>query len=647
MHQKPGTLITYILSVVVLIILCLPLSTFSAALSMEYSLGFNGHFQLETWTPLTIILENRGRATSGRLEVLVTSGSEYLGNVYQTTYSLDVELPYNSTKLCSFTILINSFTHGLIIRFKQAEETLLSESINLRPSYTTKRFALVVDDKTSPDFLSVLPQHLFSVNVRPRFLPETWYGYDSVKIIIITAEMLKRLRERQFQALTQWIKWGGYLVTAGGVNYGSLLDQRTKTLLPIHILGHRQFSELTSLEDFCGQKLSGSDAFLVVRANIQDSDVLLQEDDVPLIIQKTLGLGQMLFLAFDFQTPPFSRWANRKMFWDKMLSVQPVIDDSSIDVNNQEILDSLLSNMPVGFPNVKIVFFSIGAYIVLLRFFLKKIEKYRETRWKNVGCLLLVITVFSITSYAAFLYPRDRKSLTYSSFFLMNVASQSKIASGKYIFGLYSIKETDYNVSFGSRSHPMSYLVTKDANKKTPHTYRLHEDTSGQHIIGFSENWSYSFFLLHTKLEFPILGEAHFDNQGLRISIDNMTPHKIRDCRIYFEKRVFFLGNILPNKKQIKNIPRSVMQHKELFDNQETDLMSNNEIPGVSSFVKALQKDFTKDILLAVHSVHQSQEESLQFIGWIDTGIVKTEFSRPGITGDDLTLLTWKIPVSQ
>ncbi len=95
----------------------------------------------------------------------------------------------------------------------------------------TKALAVVVDDKTTPDFLSVLPDDLFAVNVRPRFLPETWYGYDGVELLIMNVERIQSLRDRQFQALQEWIKRGGALVTAGGVNCGAFSDRRTAGLL--------------------------------------------------------------------------------------------------------------------------------------------------------------------------------------------------------------------------------------------------------------------------------------------------------------------------------------------------------------------------------------------------------------------------------
>jgi hypothetical protein len=81
-----------------LIINCIALPSYSAGFSLDYTIGFNGHFQLNNWTPLSVILDNRGAAIRGNLEVIVTTGSEYRGDVYRTIYSTEADLPQNSKK---------------------------------------------------------------------------------------------------------------------------------------------------------------------------------------------------------------------------------------------------------------------------------------------------------------------------------------------------------------------------------------------------------------------------------------------------------------------------------------------------------------------------------------------------------------------
>jgi hypothetical protein len=249
--------------------------------------------------------------------------------------------------------LIKSITHDLIIRLKQNDTILISKSVNLRPHFTEKRFAIVGDIFVSPDILSVLPENLYPVNVRPAFLPENWYGYDGVKLLIMRAAALRRLRERQFQALTRWIKKGGYLITTGGFNYGSLHEKRTQHLLPVQVLGHKRLTELRSLARFCNQPLTAIEPFLVLQVKIEDAKVLLQENDIPIIIQKNLGIGQIGFLSFDYNTPPFSRWDGRQIFWEKILSLQQLIENQGIVVGNQKIIDSILDTMPANFPDLR------------------------------------------------------------------------------------------------------------------------------------------------------------------------------------------------------------------------------------------------------------------------------------------------------
>ena len=162
--------------ITVLLPLLIPVNAFSAPVKMQYILGFNGHFKFKEWTPLTVILENRGQIVSGTLEIIVTSGSEIRKDVFPTTYSLDVELPNNSRKLCSFTILIQTIAHELQIRLRQGDRIILSTSINLRQYYTEKNLAVVVDSMITPDFLAMLPKELFTAHVPGRYLPEKWFN---------------------------------------------------------------------------------------------------------------------------------------------------------------------------------------------------------------------------------------------------------------------------------------------------------------------------------------------------------------------------------------------------------------------------------------------------------------------------------------
>ena len=631
-----------------LILLALPTPSCAATFSMDYSLGFNGYFQAEKWTPLTVVLENRGRTISGTLEVLVTSGSEYRKDVHQTTYSMEVELPYNSRKRCPFTILTHSTKHEMIIRFRNVQKTFFSNSVSLRSYDTGKGLAVVLDPAISPDFLTNLPDSVFPVLVRPEFLPETWYGYDGVRMLILNAGMLKHLRERQFQALEQWIKMGGYLVAAGGVNYGSLLTNRMKRLLPMTIQGHKQLFEIKAFETFSGQKLAGPSPFLVLNVKIEQSDVLLEEDGLPIISQKRIGNGKIVFLSFDIQSPPFSRWDKRRVFWDKIVSYQSLPEDKGFDLPDQKILDSMLSGIRTGFPGFWLSLGFLSVYLSLVGFFFKRLKKkkLKETRRRTCLYLLTVILAFSAASYGFFFYPGEKQYLTYNNFLQVNISGGNMNTAGKYIIGLYSIKNGEYNMHFSRPPYPLTHLLADTAGTKIPNPYVLTETPAGTGVRGYIKKWAHSFFVINTRMDFSIQGEAILSERALHITIENMTPYEIKDCLLYFDGRFFEGEDIIPHKKQIIKIAKRDINAKKMFTPQEFKNPVKEPATGdTESFLQTMQDRLSKDLLFSIHSKYKSKRNTLHLIGWIPSGIITPRFKEPGIMGEGLTLINWEIPI--
>lgn len=628
----------------------------SAAVTLECSLGFNGYFQLKTWTPLTVVLENRGRAIIGTVEVIVTSGSEYRQDIHQQIYSTDIDLPYNSKKLCTFTIFIESFTHELHIRVKQADNILETKSIDLRSFYSVKPFALVVDYRTSPDMLSVLPDALSPVNIHPEFLPETWYGYDSIAMLIMNADMLKRLRDRQFQALTDWLKRGGWLVMTGGTNYGVLSDRRIQQLLPIKIAGLRQVSALTAFENFCGAPLISSTPFLVLHGILPQSQAVLQEGGIPLILEHAIGNGKIVFLAFDIQQPPFSRWSQRTAFWQTIFTrnaASPFEAGSGmlrrgVELSQQKIVEGMIANMPTRFPNPKSAAIFVGVYFFLLLWFLKRIQKRHGKTWKNIGALLATIVIFCLASYGLFFFRNAQKSLSYNSFSYVHFANQRPVALGKTFIGLYSIQRSRYDLNFGSTMHPIIPLFFEQPNQKIPQKYSLHEQASEQHILGVAEKWSHAIFAADTAIEFPMAMQAASDARQFRIAVQNLTPYLLNGCQVYFQRRLFVIGEIAPHQESITEISRADIERQEAFNpDRPQPLLPNMAMKDASPFLTSMQEQLIWQIVSSIDAQIQGQENIAYIIGWTSAEIIPLQFGNPDIAGEHLTLITWAVPVTQ
>ena len=629
-----------------LMTLAIPLPSLSASISLEYSIGFNDHFQLNTWTPVTVFIENKGRSTHGTLEVLVTSGSEYDKNVYQAIYATDAELPNNSKKTYALTVLITSFVHELIIRLRQNDTIIISNSVYLRPYFTEKSFALVADDFPSPDILSPLPIRLFPVAIPPKFLPETYYGYDSVKLLIMNATTIRGLKERQYEALAQWIKQGGYLITTAGLNYGALVETRIRHILPVEVLGHQRLLELNSLAKFSGRKLTSKDPFLVLNVRIENSHVLASESDIPIVIQKGFGHGQIVFLTFDFTAPQFRRWDGERIFWDKILALQPSISNPMMELDNQKILDAMVVNLPARFPDFKTGGLFIGIYLVFLKFFLIKIKKPGKQRLKNSCYLLAVIVSFCAFSFWYFFYANHKQNFTYNSFYQLDVSGRDTPAFGKYIFGLYSLKDSTYRLSLGALSRPVTHLLSKRSPQKIPNPYILHEGDGGQRILGTLSSWSENFYMMNSNLDSPLLGHAIRDEQYLTLVLENKLPFGLVDCMVYFKKRFIFIDDILAKKQQTIKLKLSDLKKTEIFNDHEAERIINRlDNNGSRSYLKTMQRNLTKDVLLQIHNEYRSTRDRLFFIGWGREGLVQPTFIQTIPAGKHLTMVNWVLPV--
>ena len=208
--------------------------------------------------------------------------------------------------------------------------------------------------------------------------------------------MLKRLHPRQYQALEQWLKGGGYLVTSAGINYGSLGEDRMKRLLPVEIKGHSRVSDKAALEEFSGKKFEGTEPLLVLDARIKQSETLAAANGAPLIIQKRIKRGIILFLAFDVQSAGFNRWAGRKDFWRKILANRPVPEKTRNLLSDQQIADALLSSIRLKFPGFWSVALFLAVYVTTCGILMKRAGKQHEKRKQYALCLVFCTILFSL-----------------------------------------------------------------------------------------------------------------------------------------------------------------------------------------------------------------------------------------------------------
>ena len=625
------------------LILLSPSPVISASVTLEASLGFNGTFSLNRWTPIHVVLENRGRTLKGLLEVIVTSGSEFQGNVHDTTYDREVELPTRSKKMYAFTIHIDSVTHPMIIRLKQGDKTVVVKSLNLRTHHTENKLVLFSGIENVPDGSSMPEGGVQPITSHARFLPETWYGYEGVEVIIMDARVLDNLRERQFAALTDWVRKGGKLITSGRSNYGSFLNQRTRHLLPVKILGLKRIFEINSLEKFCGQGMTNSDGFPILRVEMEGALSLVQEDNTSIILQKTHGMGHVIFLAFDLDSSPFSEWSGRKAFWKKILSLNLLVVDPGFKLEEKNVLSALTSSIPTRFPTFVVVLLFLIVYVLVVQFLFNRIERKREQRPKYFILLLVIIALFSFSSYRLFFSKNTHRDPTYNSFLHLRTSDQSMTAKAEYVGGLYGLKHGNHRLNFGTTFYPFVPIRPDWPRDVTLRTLAFHENEEEQILSIPLEKWSHRFLKMSTWLDFPIKGQAFRDDQGLLMMVENMTSYTILDSRIYYAGRFFSFGDIPSGKKLVKRLTNREINKKAMFLSEAAGSVVKEMVGDhPSSHLENIRNSLLESLLIQVHSRYHVKQEVIYLFGWIASNVIQNPLTDLGTDGDGVALVDWE-----
>jgi len=613
---------------------------------MTSAIGFNGIFQLRRWTPVSVVVENMGVPVSGAVEIIVTSGSEYKGDVHETVYSMDLELPAGSKKVFSFTVLIDSFSHPLVIRLRQKEYVFQSETINLRHHYTDKTLLLVVGEKNLTDLVLMLPKDVQPISSGTDYLPEVSHGFDGVHMVILPADDIQKLREKQFTALHEWIKDGGHVVISGGINYGTFTDSRTQRLLPIRIFGFKQTEKLFSLERFCGHTLVSETPFLILHADISGSETILREGAFPLIIRKSVEQGNLIFLAFDFQERPFINWQGGASFWQKLAVVGERIPENHTVFDKNRLASLMLTAFPGGFPEIIPVILFLGVYLVTIKFFFNRIRRY--SFWKIKALFIAVSLLFSVAGFMGYYQFQLKNRLTQNRFSHIQKVSRSTLCRFQHLIGLYTLSDRNFRFDLGDTPSRVYHVKTSATHSRDRDRIQIQESEKGWEIVFFMKKWSHHFIKMESTLTFDINGEVTINDSGVSIQIENKTPHTISGCRVIVGGRIWSIGDISAHKKQEWRIGKSDIETLiRISDIDFYEFEFDRDIDTENTLYQKLQREIEKRVLSAHLDINRSNTETMHLSGWILSEPVLSDFDPPAGSKENAAFFEWSIPVSK
>ncbi len=620
---------------------------------MESVVGLNGTFKQNSWTPLSVRIENRGKTTKGALDVIIRSGNEYQNNIEETVYRRTIELPPNSTKKYDFFLFIQTIAHPVRIQLSNDGEILEEESLSLRNRFTEKKIVLVLGDRgnskyfneTAPVRESEAIEPLF---LRPGALPRSWFGYDGVESVMLQGGVLKHLSKTQLHALSQWVQSGGFLLLTGDIDYSFFADEAMKNLIDIKVVGLQRVTQLNALEEFSGAPFVAKDPFLILNTRVPRSLVLLEEGQIPLVVEKSLGSGKILFLAFDFQSSMFQDWQGNLNFWQWLNRFRPPAEPSMLGLPEKEILVALIASLSTRSPEFYLIVAFLVIYAIGSRVFYIRIHSAED--WQKWIFPFVLFLLFFIVGSGSYYHFRQASNAQLSSFTLLTKKAHSAFAYVQQWITVYSFHRHRYQLETPSTMQPIRFLESSFV--KIPEKERfLLERKIDRQIIGIPlRRWSHQVLTSKQPLEFPLQGRFWKEQENWTFVLENKTEFDFKNCRIYVLDRLIPIEDLPSQKRKTLRLSQTQILKYEVLQQKTTGktakILSSdiNLFQHTASFLEDFRQNFEAPLLNSLASNYRSQPDRILLIGWLDEdlGGMAADLSRQ--SKKHVTLLEWEIP---
>jgi hypothetical protein len=306
-------------------------------------LGFNNHFKLGCWTPVEVTFDGADvDSTAEQLDVQAIDGDgvpawftgpPVLGSAGQTAISYvrigrsDPFLKIRLTKLDG--------TRG-----KQAEiQPALPAGATAQSLPATSEFIVELGASIGlQDTVQRLNQNDFErtsvVTLESQQqLPDRWYGYEGVDLVVIsgTSGLEKSLHGAALDALEVWVRQGGKLMVCCGNEAQHLFGPAAPLarFAPGELVGviNLPAASFGPIEEYVGveqQRLDAASIRVSEWKNLRPAAQIEwprggRASDLPLIMRRPLGFGEVTFVSLDLHRPPFTDWASRSKFLERLL----------------------------------------------------------------------------------------------------------------------------------------------------------------------------------------------------------------------------------------------------------------------------------------------------------------------------------------
>ncbi len=300
-------------------------------------------------------------------------------------------------------------------------------------------------------------------------LPKNWYGYEGVDLLTISTSQPDLLRPlladpNRTKALLEWVRQGGKLVLFLGAEAEWLAGQggQWAEVLPGRIGGTIQLRTAAGYEMYAdsSRPVPGlgrpETAIPVPRWDQLEGQVEVWQADLPLVIRRPYGLGEVVVIGGDFDRPPLAQWPDRGRFLRKLLALplpkEETPQGSALMHTGYRDLSGQFRSALDQFPGLPMVsFWPVAGLVVLYLlligpgdyFLLRKVVGRMHWTWLTFSTMVVLTAA---AAYGLSLYLKGRH-VRYNQVDLLDVDAAEGRVRGTTWINLFSPQTDTYTLS--------------------------------------------------------------------------------------------------------------------------------------------------------------------------------------------------------
>lgn len=305
-----------------------------------------------------------------------------------------------------------------------------------------------------------VPSLPWLVGVGVEDLPPDWRAYMDVELIVVEGNTLEGLNKEQKENILKWLELGGRMIIVGDEDLSRQIGEFTASLLPLRNVKKVTLPHPPSA--FLNTPIPPKDITTTIYSGFPVGKVDLYENGYPLIVERSIGWGNVQYWAFQPWSPPFNDWQGMPLILPSPSSKRPTwwIGWDNFPYGGLEEWNLFPASIEgLGKISFKVVllFSLIFTYILVPSLYITlRIKRKTSAYWlSSLICVLLVSLAIFLYGWVTKEHQTVVKELSLTHFY-PNVDNVNQIG----IVGIYSPLTRRFSLLFERKDTMLNELDT-------------------------------------------------------------------------------------------------------------------------------------------------------------------------------------------